>query len=271
MKKIMYLITLTAFLMISCQGNAQNDMPVENKDLDKPEATNTKVSYSIGYQLGEQMKKDSLNPDLDYIIQGFLDAYKGGDELLNSSEREKTMMDLQKIMMEKEEAKRKKIQEAIQYIENNWQEINPEYLKEHREKEGVKVTESGMQYKVLEPGSGKKGEWGELLRVHFIGKLANGTVIENTYNDYPNGLELPVDTTGLPNGWAEAFQMMPVGAKWELVLPPDLGYGAEGIPGNIPGHAVLHYEMEILENLGDTPPHSQPGPQDMQGQPPIRP
>lgn len=120
---------------------------------------------------------------------------------------------------------------------------NLAYLEENKKKEGVQVTASGLQYRVLEQGDGKSPTANDFVTVHYAGQLIDGSEFDSSYKrgepaTFPAGRLIP--------GWTEALQMMKVGDKWELVIPSDIAYGENGAGGVIPGDATLVFTVELL-------------------------
>lgn len=119
------------------------------------------------------------------------------------------------------------------------------YLAENATKDGIRVTESGLQFKVLsESGGSDKPGPGDIVQFHYRGRLTDGIEFESSYN-YGEPAEFPLSE--VIAGWSEGLQLMSVGDVYEFTLPPALGYGAEGAGDEIPGHSVLIYEIELLD------------------------
>jgi FKBP-type peptidyl-prolyl cis-trans isomerase FklB len=118
------------------------------------------------------------------------------------------------------------------------------WLEENKTKEGVKVTASGLQYKVIDQGTGPIAKETNTVKVHYKGTLIDGTTFDSSY-DRGEPIEFPV--TGVIKGWVEALLMMPQGSKWELYIPYDLAYGDKGAGGTIPPYATLIFVVELLE------------------------
>lgn len=119
---------------------------------------------------------------------------------------------------------------------------NDSILSENKKKEGVVVTESGLQYKVLTEGKGPKPTKDDIVKVNYTGKLVDGTIFDSSVQrgdtaKFPVGAVIP--------GWSEALQLMPVGSKWELMIPSQLAYGERNV-GSIPANSVLIFEVEMV-------------------------
>ena len=117
-----------------------------------------------------------------------------------------------------------------------------EFLAANSVKEGVITTESGLQYKVLTPGTGPKPSVDSTVEVHYAGRLLDGTEFDSSVK---RGVPAQFGVTQVIAGWTEALQMMKEGDKWRLIVPPELGYGANGV-GPIPGNTTLVFEVELL-------------------------
>ncbi len=118
------------------------------------------------------------------------------------------------------------------------------YLEENAKKEGVTVTASGLQYRVLKEGTGYKPRPTEKVTVHYAGKLVNGKEFDSSYK---RGQPIEFPLNAVIAGWSEGVQLMQEGAKYELVIPSQLGYGAAGAGGVIPGNATLIFEVELIK------------------------
>jgi len=118
------------------------------------------------------------------------------------------------------------------------------FLAENANKEGIMTTESGLQYEVLTKGGGAIPVTTDKVRVHYTGRLIDGTVFDSSVE---RGEPIVFGVTGVIKGWQEALQLMPVGSKWKVYIPQDLGYGPRGAGGGeIPPYATLVFEMELL-------------------------
>lgn len=118
------------------------------------------------------------------------------------------------------------------------------YLEENAKKEGVTTTASGLQYRVIKEGDGYKPGPTEKVTVHYAGKLVDGTEFDSSYK---RGQPIEFPLNAVIQGWSEGVQLMQEGAKYEFVIPSQLGYGARGAPGAIPGNATLIFEVELIK------------------------
>ncbi len=119
-----------------------------------------------------------------------------------------------------------------------------QFLAKNANEPGVVQTESGLQYKVIESGEGRTPVMQDTVAAHYAGRLLDGTEFDNSYK---RGEPLTIPVGGVIKGWTEALLMMKEGDKWELYIPPELGYGEAGAGGVIPGNAALIFEVELVE------------------------
>jgi len=226
--RLIHFALLSGLLLVGCQ--AKN---IGESDLDTLSA---KASYAIGHNLGSNFKQQFEDIDLVILLQGIKDGMQDDVSLLTPEEFEKTMMTFQEEMAEKQTAKRNAM------AENNITE-GQAYLAENRKKDGVTVLPSGLQYEVLQAGDGPSPKATDTVTTHYAGTLIDGTEFDSSIK---RGEPATFPVGGVIPGWVEALQLMKVGAKWRLVLPPDLAYGENGAGDVIGPNAVLIFEVELL-------------------------
>jgi len=204
---------------------------------EKPELKDQKdkESYSLGYQFGQTMKHQGLNLNLDIYTSGIRDALGGSKPQLSQEEMRQIVSELQK----KAAAARGK--ELKEMSAKNLSESKA-FLEENRKKEGVKTLPSGLQYKVLAEGSGKTPKAADNVTVNYKGTLINGAEFDNSYK---RGQPATFKANGVIKGWIEALQLMKEGSKWQLFIPPELGYGERGA-GPVPPNSTLIFEVELI-------------------------
>lgn len=201
-----------------------------------------KVGYGFGYMMGDGNKDNATDIDLDAYFQGFRDAYLGNKPALTEEEIKKTLLAYQ----QKKEAEYAKALEAV--AKKNLQ-IGNEYLAKNAKNQGVITTKSGLQYKVIKQGTGKKPTAKDSVKVHYEGKLIDGTVFDSSYKR-GEPIELPLDQ--VIEGWKEGLQLMNVGSKYQLVVPANLGYGEAGM-SDIEPNSVLIFEVELVDIVRQKP------------------
>ena len=213
-------------------------------DLGQPlESLKEKESYSIGYQVGLSMMRDGVEVDLDTLIKGLQDAISEKDPLLNNEE----MRDL--IVDRRERAKEAQMQKLLETRAKNAEETQ-KFLSENVKKQGIMTTESGLQYKILKAGEGISPESEDTVTVHYKGTFIDGEEFDSSYS---RGEPQTFQANRVIKGWTEALQMMKVGSKWKIFLPPRLAYGTSGHGETIPPNKVLVFEIELLsvEDTGE--------------------
>jgi FKBP-type peptidyl-prolyl cis-trans isomerase FklB len=214
-------IAALGILFLAFQVSAEENLVLKNQK--------DKVSYIIGTEIGKNFKKQSVDIDPDVLTRGIKDAISGGKSLLTEQEIQETMATFQKEMMAKLGEKNKKEGEG--------------FLAENKKKEGVKTLPSGLQYKVIKAGTGKKPKINDTVTTHYRGTLIDGTEFDSSYR---RGQPVSFPVSGVIPGWTEALQLMEEGAKWQLFIPPILAYGERGMGGVIGPDATLIFEIELI-------------------------
>lgn len=195
-----------------------------------------RVSYSIGMDIGGNLKRQPFEVDPELLAQGVRDALTGGKTLLTEEEARQTLADLQKELMEKQQEHVRKM------MEKNKKE-GEEFLAANRKKEGVVALPSGLQYKVLKAGSGSTPKLTDTVETHYRGTLIDGTEFDSSYK---RGETATFPVGGIIEGWKEALQKMKVGDKWQLFVPAELAYGERGAGREIGPNQTLIFEVELL-------------------------
>ncbi|MBI3397983.1 MAG: FKBP-type peptidyl-prolyl cis-trans isomerase [Deltaproteobacteria bacterium] len=195
-----------------------------------------KVSYSIGMQIGSSFKNQSIDVDADVLIKGIKDAISGAKPLLSEREVQETMTAFQNEMKAKQAERMKVI------AEKNKKE-GETFLAENKKKGGVKNTASGLQYKIVKDGNGKKPTATDTVTVNYRGTLIDGTEFDSSYK---RGEPASFPVNQVIAAWTEALQLMSVGSKWQLFISPNLAYGERGMGAQIGPNATLVFEVELL-------------------------
>jgi FKBP-type peptidyl-prolyl cis-trans isomerase len=195
-----------------------------------------KASYAIGQNIGKAMKKDSVDIDPNILARGIKDAVTGAKQAMTDEEEQTALQAFQTEMKGKMEAKA-----AATGLANK--QAGETFMAANKTKPGVTTTASGMQYRVLTNGSGPKPTASDTVTCNYKGTLVDGKEFDSSYK---RGQPAQFPVTGVIKGWTEALQMMPVGSKWELVLPPTLAYGERGAGPDIGPNSTLVFEVELV-------------------------
>jgi len=230
-RTLVVLITLTLLsLGLGCTAQ-EKEKKVELKDF------KDKVSYSIGLNLGNDFKTQEVDVNADALAQGIKDSLAGGETLMTEDEVKETIVTFQKDLGEKQKARLAKMSE------DNLK-AGEAFLAENAKKEGVKTTASGLQYKIIKEGTGKKPTANDTVTVHYTGRLIDGTEFDSSVK---RGQPATFPVGGVIPGWTEALQMMKEGAKWELFIPANLAYGERGAGPKIQPNSVLTFDVELIK------------------------
>ena len=191
------------------------------------------ASYGIGRQMGDQLARQPFEGlDVTSIQQGLADALAGLEFAVDVDSINEAFQEIHQKMEAASAAKSEAIIAA-----------GEEYLKSNAARENVVVTDSGLQYEILNQGDGQPVLKENTVKVHYHGTLIDGTVFDSSV-DRNNPATFPV--TGVIPGWVEALQLMKVGDKYRLTIPYQLAYGANGAGGAIPPYATLVFDVEVL-------------------------
>ena len=209
-----------------------------------------KTSYAVGVNIGMGLQRQGAGSRLDaaLVARGLKDSLSGGKLALSEDEIKTVLQQLRAEVMKEQEAKAKE-QEAKSKAaaEPNRKEADT-FLAANKSKEGVKALPDGLQYKVVKEGTGPKPTASDTVTVNYRGTLINGTEFDSSYK---RGQPASFSVGGVIRGWTEALQLMPVGSKWELYIPPDQAYGDNPPPGSsIPPGSALIFEVELLSIAG---------------------
>jgi FKBP-type peptidyl-prolyl cis-trans isomerase FklB len=195
------------------------------------------VSYGIGRQMGDQLSGNSFEGCvIDLVKAGLGDAFTGAAAQVSAED-----------MNAAYEVIHQKIQAEIAKESAASVAISQEFFDENAKKDGIEVTESGLQYEVLVAGEGEKPAATNTVRVHYHGTFLDGKVFDSSV-DRGQPAEFPVN--GVIQGWIEGLQLMNAGSKWRLFIPSNLAYGEQGSSGAIPPNSALIFEVELLEIIG---------------------
>src|SRR5213595_1485971 len=205
-----FIVVISASLLVlPLFGQEKSPLLKDQKD---------KVSYSIGMNIGFNLSKQKVDINPDILAAGIKDSIAGKPQLTQDQVKD-VMAQLEKDMEQKQK----------QAGEKNKTE-GAKFLEEYKKKPGVKTTASGLEYKVEKEGAGPQPKATEMVTVNYRGTLIDGTEFDSSYK---RGQPATFPVNGVIKGWTEALQMMPVGSKWQIVVPPELAYGARGAGADI--------------------------------------
>ncbi|MFA5385955.1 MAG: FKBP-type peptidyl-prolyl cis-trans isomerase [Eubacteriales bacterium] len=239
-------VVFAGFLFLAGQALGAEDTALQSQK--------DKVSYTIGVFSGKNMKRQFIDIDPDIMVKGIKDGLSGGRTRLTDQEMQEVMAAFQKDMV----ARKPEIRKAI--AEKNKKE-GETFLAENQKKEGVKTLPSGLQYKVIQEGTGKNPKAGDVVVVHYRGARIDGTEFDSSYKrNEPTNFTLEQGGQ-ITKGWMDALLMMKEGAKWQIFIPSDLAYGENGA-GPIEPNATLIFDTELIaiyKALANPSQATQPG------------
>lgn len=239
---------LAAFLCLGAASIAcaQDEGAAPEAAAAQPETLAQRAGYAIGLNMGTSMKQQDVDIDLDSLIEGLRAGLAGEEGSMTQEEMQATMNEFQQAMMARQQAA------AERAIAENTAEGDA-FRQQFSAQEGVQSTASGIHYQVMQEGSGAKPTPADRVSVHYTGTLTDGTQFDSSYD---RGQPATFPVTGVVQGWQEILQLMPVGSKWKVVIPPDLAYGERGSPPRIGPGETLVFEIELLgiEGQGDGAP-----------------
>ena len=205
------------------------ETPEINSEIDK-------INYSLGYQIGGDFKRQGVEILPELVVKGIKDALSGAKPLMTEDAMYQTLVNLKnKIVADQEAALQKESEENLAR--------GKAFLEENGKKEGVVTLPSGLQYKVIQPGTGASPSSTDKVTVQYKGMLIDGTEFDSSYK---RGQPAIFQANQVIAGWNEALQLMKAGAKWELFIPAGLAYGNRGIGDIIKPNSTLIFEVELL-------------------------
>ncbi|MBU1566712.1 MAG: FKBP-type peptidyl-prolyl cis-trans isomerase [Proteobacteria bacterium] len=206
----------------------------ETLDLKTPKE---KVSYAIGMDIGNSLKKNGVDINPDVLAKAIKDVLTGQKTQITNQEAVTVLTGLQEEMQEKR-------QESTKVLGEKNKSEGATFLAENMKKEGVKTLPSGLQYKVITEGKGKSPSATDTVTVQYTGRLVDGTEFDSSYK---RGEAATFAVNGVVKGWTEALQLMKEGSKWQIFLPSNLAYGETGtVGGPIGPNAVLIFDVELV-------------------------
>jgi len=226
--KIGFTLTIALVSLASCQTQPGTS---------SLETDDQKASYGIGLQMGSQLVPAESHLDVDAFMAGVRDAMAGNEPAVPQDQLQVALQALNQAVME-EETQRREVEGEKNTAEGE------AFLAENADKEGIIVTESGLQYEVLREGDGPKPTTSDQVSIHYIGTLLDGTQFDSSYD---RGQPATFGVTGVIPGFSEGLQLMSTGSHYKFYIPSEIGYGPNGSGRVIGPNATLVFEVEMLE------------------------
>lgn len=228
------MLTVSTLAMAGCNSaNQQKNITITDKS---PELE--QVGYSIGYFMASGSKQDIPDLNLQAFEKGFADGYSGDEK-----KRALTEEQMQKVLEAYQQKRQEEMVKEIEQKAKTNKEAGEKWLAENAKKDGVQTTASGLQYKVITEGAGKKPKATDTVTVHYEGKTIDGKVFDSSYE---RGEPVQFPLNQVIKGWTEGVQLMSEGSKYELYIPSELAYGEAGNP-SIEPNSVLIFTVELLD------------------------
>ena len=228
LKKLL-LISVSTAMMLCAKQVLGHDVELDTKM--------KRISYAIGINTATGMAQEllQLNVDIDpdAVAQGIIDIFSGGDLRMTNEEMTATLTEFQEMVIQQQEEASKQNMEQ-----------GEKFMQQFGEQEGVVTTESGLMYRVMIEGTGKKPTATDTVVVHYRGSLVNGRIFDDSQQ---RGEPATFSLSGIIPGWQEVLQLMTEGSTWEVVIPSNLAYGERGAPPSIPPNSALVFTIELIE------------------------
>lgn len=229
--RLTVLLVVTAFIYGACSPNLSNIKLKSRED---------SLAYAFGIVNYNALQQDSVSLDAKIMAKGMLDG-KAGKPMMQDADARNYIMTY---FNERQRLKAEQKAVLDKELYKDWIKQNEDFLAKNKERQGVTTTASGLQYEVIKMGTGEKPTAQSTVKVHYVGTLIDGTEFDSSVK---RGEPVTFPVMGVIPGWSEALQLMPVGSKWKLYIPENLGYGAEGVENVIKPFSTLIFEVELLE------------------------
>jgi FKBP-type peptidyl-prolyl cis-trans isomerase len=242
------LLVLSLLIVLSLAGMATaQQAPLQSDQSATPEAAQAATSpsdqspqqvlgYALGFNIGSNLRTNKADADVESLMAGVSDGLRGVPPKISEAERTAALQRFQ------QQLQKQVLAEAERRGEVNKQK-GEAFLAQNRKQQGVQVTPSGLQYKVLKKGTGPSPNVNDIVRCHYRGTLMDGTEFDSSYGGEPAEFKV----SGVIPGWTEALQKMHVGDKWQLWIPADLAYGLRSPAPAIEPNSLLIFDVELLE------------------------
>jgi FKBP-type peptidyl-prolyl cis-trans isomerase len=219
---------ILAFGLLTAQASAAETLQLKTQK--------DKVSYMIGMEIAKNFKQMGVDIDVDIVVRGLKDGFVGEKLLMTEDDFRAT----KSAYMEELRKKQAVVMKAV--AEEN-KKKGDAFLADNKKKEGVVTLPSGLQYKIIKAGFGKKPTENDTVECTYRGTLIDGKEFDSSYR---TGKPATFKVSGVIAGWTEALKLMPVGSKWQLVIPPELAYGQRGAGRDIGPNSTLVFEIELI-------------------------
>jgi FKBP-type peptidyl-prolyl cis-trans isomerase FklB len=227
--RIAILVSIACLATIAGRVGAQEPLKLDDET--------ARINYSLGYQIGGDFKHQGIELNAEAVVKGMQDALSGSEPLMPQPEMNATLVELKRKVVAEQRAKRREAE-----LEKT--AAGKKYLEENAKKPGVVTTPSGLQYKIIEAGSGKTPGPTDTVTVNYRGTLINGNEFDSSYD---KGKPVTFPLNGVIKGWTEGLQLVKEGGKIELVIPSQLAYGDRGPLA----HQTLVFDVELIAVGGD--------------------
>jgi len=222
--KLSFFLPAVVFSVLSAPLSADEALNLDNET--------ARINYSLGYQIGGDFKRQDVDMDAEAVVQGISDALTGAKPKMSQAEMTSTLMELKRKVVA--EQQKRGVENELKYLAEG-----KEFMEENAKKEGVITTESGLQYKVIEPGSGKSPGPQDQVTVHYRGTFIDGMEFDSSFKKKKPAT---FAVNRVIKGWSEGLQLMKQGGKSQLYIPQNLAYGSRGPLA----HRTLIFEVELL-------------------------
>ena len=194
------------------------------------------LSYAFGVELARSLKAQRISPDVDLMLKALRDALAGNKLLMSETEATAALKTY-------EEDQKHDLEHARQMISEKNKKAGEAFVAENVKKAGIVTLPSGLQYKVLQQGSGKKPTINDKVLCHYRGTLLDGKEFDSSYK---RNQPVTIPVKGVIKGWTEGLQLMPTGSKFTFYIPSELGWGATGAGAAVPPNATVIFEVELI-------------------------
>lgn len=241
-----HIVALVAVCLALLPGLGSAEEKSEKPKLDN---FNNKLSYAMGTDVGKYFRGLGKEINFEALIYGLTDGYAGVELAMNQEEI---------VMVQKEFGAKLQARQAaeLEQMKEKNKTAGAAYLEENKKKEGVLVTESGLQYQFIKKGEGAMPKLTDQVKVDYVGSLIDGTEFDSSIK---RGEPVVFGVNQVIPGWSEALQLIPVGSKVKLVIPANLAYGEQGVMPKIEPNSVLVFEVDLLGIEAPAPEAAAPG------------